>query len=136
MTMILFLAEWALRSSVLIVVGALLLRALRVKDPSVRLAAWVAMLIGSLGLPLLTAALPSVRLANTPIAVSVFARPQAAAALPHAPFLIRDVVPASRRTVLMSAREIRSFRWTQAALSVYVLGAGLLIFAPFRWNHP
>ena len=39
-----FLAEWALRSSILILCGALLLRALRVHDPAVRLAAWTAML--------------------------------------------------------------------------------------------
>ena len=75
MSMILFLLEWAIRSSALIAVGALLLHALRVKNPSVRLAAWVAMLIGSFGLPLLTATLPGVGLTNTPIAVSVPARP-------------------------------------------------------------
>jgi hypothetical protein len=39
-----FLAEWALRSSILILSGALLLWALRVKDASIRLAAWTAML--------------------------------------------------------------------------------------------
>ena len=42
-----FLAEWALRSAILIISGAVLLRALRVKDSSVRLAAWSAMLFGS-----------------------------------------------------------------------------------------
>ena len=43
MTTIQFLAEWALRSSILILLGALLLWALRVKDSSIRLAAWIAM---------------------------------------------------------------------------------------------
>jgi hypothetical protein len=43
-----FLAEWALRSSILILAGALLLRALRLKDPSIRLAAWTALLGASL----------------------------------------------------------------------------------------
>ena len=57
-----FLAEWALRSSILIVSGALLLRALRVKDPSIRLAAWTAMLCGSLAIPALTAVLPKLPL--------------------------------------------------------------------------
>jgi hypothetical protein len=132
MSMILFLLEWAIRSSALIAVGALLLHALRVKNPSVRLAAWVAMLIGSFGLPLLTATLPGVGLTNTPIAVSVPARRQAPAALPQAPFPVRDVVvPASRRTVLIAAPEIRGFSWTEAALSVYVLGAGLLVLRLF-----
>ena len=51
------LIEWAFRSSILILSGALLLRALRVKDPSIRLAAWAAILSGSLLIPALTAAL-------------------------------------------------------------------------------
>ena len=55
MTTVEFLAEWALRSAILILAGALLLWALRVKDSSVRLAAWTAMLIGSLAIPALTA---------------------------------------------------------------------------------
>ena len=53
MTTIQFLAEWALRSSILILSGALLLRALRVQDPSIRLAAWTAILCGSLAMPAL-----------------------------------------------------------------------------------
>ena len=39
-----FLAEWAARSAVLILAGALVLLVLRVKDSSVRLAVWVALL--------------------------------------------------------------------------------------------
>src|SRR5580658_3051407 len=58
MTTIRFLVEWTFRSSALVLGGAILLRALRVKDSSVRLAAWTAMLCGSLAMPLLTAALP------------------------------------------------------------------------------
>lgn len=54
--------EWAMRSALLIAVGALLLRALRVNDPAVRLAVWTALLAGSLSLPLLTAALPHIAL--------------------------------------------------------------------------
>jgi hypothetical protein len=63
MTTVQFLAEWALRSSILILSGALLLGVLRVKDPSIRLAAWTAMLCGSLAIPALTAALPRMPLA-------------------------------------------------------------------------
>ncbi len=63
MTALQFLAEWALRSSILILSGALLLWLLRVKDPSVRLAAWIAVLAGSLAIPALTAALPEMPLA-------------------------------------------------------------------------
>ena len=36
-----FLASWALRSAILILSGALLLRALRVRDAAIRLAAWI-----------------------------------------------------------------------------------------------
>ena len=43
-----FLGGWVLRSSVLILSGIVLLRALRVRDPSVRLTAWTAMLCASL----------------------------------------------------------------------------------------
>jgi uncharacterized protein (TIGR03435 family) len=62
MTMILFLGEWMVRSSILILAGALLLWLLRIKNPSVRLTAWTAMLAGSLSMPLLTVALPKVPL--------------------------------------------------------------------------
>ncbi len=62
MTMIQFLGEWILRSSILILAGALLLWLLRVKNPSMRLTAWTAMLAGSLSIPLLTVALPKVPL--------------------------------------------------------------------------
>src|SRR5580698_6840696 len=50
------LGEWAVRSSILIACGALVLRVLRVKDSAVRLAAWTAILIGSVAIPLLTSA--------------------------------------------------------------------------------
>ena len=78
MTTIEFLAEWALRSSVLILAGALLLRALRVKDASVRLAAWAALLCGSLAIPALTAALPRVPMMAAPPARVTVDAPAAA----------------------------------------------------------
>jgi beta-lactamase regulating signal transducer with metallopeptidase domain len=67
MTILPFLAEWAIRSSILIAGGALLLWILRVKDASIRLAAWTAMLAGSLAIPALTAALPKVPIPVTRI---------------------------------------------------------------------
>jgi len=48
MTTIHFLADWAMRSSIVILSGAFLLLVLRARDVSVRLAAWTAMLFGSL----------------------------------------------------------------------------------------
>lgn len=62
MTTIQFLAEWALRSSILILSGALLLWAMRVRDSSVRLATWTAMLCASLAIPMLTMTLPKLPL--------------------------------------------------------------------------
>ncbi|HEY4089679.1 MAG TPA: M56 family metallopeptidase, partial [Bryobacteraceae bacterium] len=55
-----FLAEWAIRSSILIACGALLFAVLRVKDSSLRLAGWNAMLAGSLLIPLTMTFLPPV----------------------------------------------------------------------------
>ena len=48
---------------VLIAAGALLLRLLQVKNPSLRLTAWTAILAGSLAIPLLATALPKVPVA-------------------------------------------------------------------------
>jgi hypothetical protein len=53
MRILLPLAGWALRSSVLILCGAGLLWILRVKDAAVRLTAWTALLAGSLAIPAL-----------------------------------------------------------------------------------
>src|SRR5438046_474646 len=62
MTTSLFVAEWALRSSILIVTGALFLWTVRLKDASVRLALWTAILCASLAIPFLSAALPALPL--------------------------------------------------------------------------
>jgi hypothetical protein len=71
MTTVQFLIDWAIRSSILILCGALLLRVLRVRNSSIRLAAWTAMLCGSLMIPGLNAALP-----RLPIAVPGTTFPQ------------------------------------------------------------
>jgi RND family efflux transporter MFP subunit len=63
MTAIYFLSDWALRSSILILSGALLLFLFRVKDSYTRLAAWTAILVGSFAIPALTVALPHVPIA-------------------------------------------------------------------------
>lgn len=60
-----FLLGWILRSSVLILAGAGVLWALRVKNASARLAVWTALLAGSLAIPLLARALPNVPLVIT-----------------------------------------------------------------------
>jgi len=63
-----FLAEWGLRSGALILFGGFLLWALRVKDSSVRLAAWTAILLGSLLIPMMSVTLPKVSIRVMPAA--------------------------------------------------------------------
>jgi beta-lactamase regulating signal transducer with metallopeptidase domain len=128
MTMILFLAEWALRSSVLILTGALLLRMLGVKDASIRLAAWIAVLCGSLAIPVINILLPSVMpnvLPNVPLAVM-----QTAARPVEALGVVREAVPAliseaaSRRDGVVGSKP---FDWALAAVGIYMLVAGALL---------
>jgi hypothetical protein len=103
-----FLAEWALRSSVLILSGALVVWALRVKDPSIRLMAWTAMLIGSLAIPLLHRTAPHV---SVPVAVqSGFVSSFEATPVP-AP--IHQLTP--------------SIDWSSVGVSMYFAGAGILL---------
>jgi hypothetical protein len=109
MTTIQFLAEWALRSSILILSGALLLRALRVKDPSILLAAWTAMLCGSLAMPAITAALPQVPLAMMRAA----ARPVEVPVVVHRAAPVRSV---SRQETSVS----KGFDWPLAATVAYI----------------
>jgi multidrug efflux pump subunit AcrA (membrane-fusion protein) len=128
MNTIQFLAEWALRSSILILSGALLLWALRVKDPSVRLAAWTAMLCGSLAIPVLTALAPSVplrvmRQAPQTVAAPVMLQaPQTVAA----PVMVRSDAPAPAEPH-HETKVSKPFDGARAAVAVYVLVALTLL---------
>ena len=120
MTTIQFLAEWALRSSTLILSGALLLRALRVKDPSVRLAAWTAMLCSSLAVPALTGALPKL-----PLTVMRTAVQPVETVAP-----VDGVAPAVRQNLSFAkpGREAATyFDWARAPVMIYVLVAFALL---------
>jgi uncharacterized protein (TIGR03435 family) len=121
MTTAQFLAEWALRSSILIVTGALLLWALRVKDPSIRLAAWTAVLCGSLAIPAITAAAPTMPLAM----IRVAARPV------EFPVVVYEATPApepaASRPVHGFGGAPKPFDWARAAVTIYVLAAGALL---------
>lgn len=104
MSMIQFLAEWALRSSILIGIGGLLLLLLRVKDPSIRLAAWTAMLGASLAMPLFMASVPKAPLV-------------AMGRVVEAPMVVyRDVAPVSLKDDFVP---VRRFDWPRAALIAY-----------------
>ena len=124
MTAIQFLAEWALRSSLLILGGGLLLWALRVKDPSIRLAAWTAMLLGSLAIPLLTPALPRLPFAM-PAAVA-----QPVVRGGETPSIRYDAAPAPVAVAPGSGNVAarKPFDWSRAAVAIYALvGLTLLL---------
>ena len=60
MTTILFVAGWAIRSSILILAGAVLISALRMRDATLRWAVWTALLALDPLIPGMSTALPSV----------------------------------------------------------------------------
>jgi len=130
MTTIQFLAEWGLRSSILILSGAVLLWALRVKDPAIRLTAWTAMLCGSLAIPVLAAALPKVPLAMVRRAVPrVAARPVAEPVVVPgaAPAPIGLVSSQGSNSAKSGDRRIARFDWARAAVTIYGLTALALL---------
>jgi RND family efflux transporter MFP subunit len=119
MTTLQFVVEWALRSSILILAGALLLWTLRVKDPSIRLAAWTAMLLGSLLMPALSATLPPVSMsgAHPRIVSSVLPGGPDGRALPSV----------SHGLPKQTDRAAAPFDWARAALMPYFLIAMALL---------
>ena len=115
MNTIYFLADWALRSSILIASCGLLLWALRLRDPSIRLAAWAAVLCGSLAMPLFRVEAPRI-----PIAVARTVENQK----------VLDEIPRISRTVPPPAPVgiVKPFDQGRAALTVYlVIALGLLL---------
>ena len=125
MTTLLFLGAWAIRSSVLLAVAAVLLRALRVKDACTQLAVWTAVLCGSLAIPALTAALPGMPLPAVRTAART-AAPLATAADLAAPRGAAPPLPADRKPQPQNAGEAR-IDWAAAAGMVYALAAGALL---------
>jgi hypothetical protein len=116
MTAISYLAEWTLRSTILILSGALLLHAFRIKDASVRLATWAALLCGSLALPALTALAPPIALALP-------------AAKPHVQNHYRIVDrQAQVFTISGEAAQVPApFDWGRAAAVLYFATAGVFV---------
>jgi beta-lactamase regulating signal transducer with metallopeptidase domain/outer membrane murein-binding lipoprotein Lpp len=112
-----FLAQWALRSSALILAGGLLLFISRVKSPSVRLAAWTVVLCGSLAIPLIGTALPELPL-SVPATIPIVELHSAHVSAAPAPTPIRS--PAG-------AEIPRSLDWARVAASLYLLVALLLL---------
>ncbi|HXE64048.1 MAG TPA: M56 family metallopeptidase, partial [Bryobacteraceae bacterium] len=110
-----FLAEWALRSSILIFGGALLIWLTRIKDPAIRLAGWIALLLGSLLIPVMTMTLPVL-----PVRVLRTAAPVQG---------VRIDFRASTPVVPLTAvAEPQQFNWYRAGLMLYaIVAAGMLL---------
>lgn len=119
MRILLPLAEWALRSSALILCGAGLLWILQVKDAAVRLTAWTALLAGSLAIPALTL-LPKVPIVVTRVDSALIQ--QAIPVVPDSSFeRLPEPVHAAH-----SASAAWRFDWTGIAVAVYC-GVALLL---------
>jgi beta-lactamase regulating signal transducer with metallopeptidase domain len=118
-----FLAAWALRSAVVALAAAVLLKLLRVRDPSLQLAAWTAALFGSLLMPALTITLPVVSLSEVP-----GWRHGAAQSIASRTYAAPLQVPSSFTAVARgSSSDSQPVRWTKALLAVYCLGAAVLL---------
>src|SRR3569833_1818728 len=113
-----FLAEWAIRSSILIFAGALLIWAIRFKDPAIRLAAWIALLMVSLLIPVMMTILP-----EQPVHLLSSAAPVQAIRSVSTDFDV--TTPAAPLT---AATQPVAFNWYRAALMLYaIVAAGMLL---------
>lgn len=127
------LIEWAIRSALLIATGALVLALLRIKDPSIRLAACIAAVCGSLAIPLLTSTLPKL-----PV---ILAEPASAAAPPLMPAVHWAIpagisghapqTPAATSSVSIGTILLRAYAIV-AGLLLLRLGLGLLLAHKLR----
>ena len=130
--MIQFLGEWLVRSSILILTGALLVWLLRAKNPEFRLTAWTALLAGFLAIPLLTAILPEVPMpllrapARISATASLPASAQPSAILPSPRILDSLAAPAPPRPA-----NAKLFDRTGFAAVLYALPASALLLRLF-----
>ncbi len=113
--------EWALRSAILILAGAALLTALRIKDASIRLAVWTAILFGSLAIPVMTTALPvlPVHLSK----VSAPSAPSGTVQIDNSGSSADAVNPGGVGDLVARRAESVPFNWSKAAGVVYLLVA-------------
>jgi uncharacterized protein (TIGR03435 family) len=129
-----FLAGWALRSAMLILSGALLLWALRVKDASIRLAAWITMLCGSLAVPILTATLPEAPLAAIRVAKPAIPERRSGALWSMDRAALAFVGADSRMAPGNSAERTaisKLYSWPRLAFTIYVTLAAVLLLRLF-----
>lgn len=131
MTTILFLAGWAIRSSIMILAGAILVSVLRIRDATMRRAVWTAMLYGSLLIPVMSTTLPSVnigipRAMERPAPMVDAPREPLTVEFPVAPAIEVHETPRGATTRRPSVRVAKPFDWGQAVLAVYVLISAIL----------
>ena len=120
-----FLGWWALRSTAVAITTAGLLKLFRVRSPSVRLASWTAAIFASALLPLLAPALPPVCL---PVPIRGLVRVAQTSNLPLSSSISVADPPASpNQGIGYAGRTSESFAWTSLLLTIYGLGAGLLL---------
>lgn len=132
-----FLAEWMIRSAFLIAGGTLLLWVLRLKDSSIRTAAWTAMLCGSMVIPALNSAFPKTLLPNfRKTAAGVVVRPRQApvvvsAQTPAPVSTLTPVDPMPRKTArtAMLAPPAAGLAAPAATYPFALVRAGLMFYA-------
>lgn len=122
MTTLSFLAEWALRSALVVGAAALILKALRVQDPSIKLAAWKAVLAGSLLIPALSPALPGLR-------VAALRTPSPAIIVPPANTARVAGVPGGEAWAPLPTA--KPLNLPSVALAIYFAGGGVMLFRLF-----
>lgn len=128
MTAIEFLAGWLVRSFALILVGAVVLWLLQVRNPVIRLAAWTALLAGSMAIPALMTALPKL-----PITVIRSSRRTPAVVAPGDAaigFLTASAVPDPPPAASPSAAA-RPLSWLRIVALAYSSVAGALLMRLF-----
>lgn len=129
MTPIHFMSEWALRSSVLILAGSLLVWLPRVKSPSIRQMAWTVLLAGSLAVPVLTAILPKVRFdIGRATATVLDSMPSGDESRLPSAGAAADRTSASARPAPIAALPVD---WMRFAAILYALAAGALLLRLF-----
>lgn len=132
MTTMLFLAEWAIRSSMLILAGAIAVSVPRIRDATLRWGMWTAMLCVSLLIPVMSTTLPSVHIGipkamEKPAAIEYAPQEPITAEFPVAPPLETHEIPQGATTEPARAPAAKPFDWGEAILGLYILIGAILL---------
>jgi BlaR1 peptidase M56 len=136
-----FLIHWMVRSAILTIAGAILLRTFRVRDASFRMASWTAILCASAAVPILSGILPDVPLVvprselaftgETKVPVSPVR--SAAGSLPGLPVPIEysGAAKPGRVQSLVKGLNVKrlnwGFDWSAAAVALYIVVCAVLL---------